>query len=114
VIPFIVMLYCADYVSKSLLMSRVIWLAYAVYYFILFLYQWGTSSAGWALDDTLYLAAVIVGIIVFLMIQPIRGWVWEGKLQGKVEMAERDLDKRLELEKLRKKEAQQVFDFMKE
>jgi hypothetical protein len=108
VIPFIIMLYFTAVVAKSLLIARVIWLTYGIYYFVLFIYQWG-NAATTELDHVLYGAAVLLGIFVFLLIGPIRGWVWGEKLESGVEQAQRRLDERLELEKLREKEAEAEF-----
>ena len=76
VIPFLV-IFWFSMKTKSLLMARITWLFYTVYYFALMISAWYESGlwSGW------YMIAILIGVVIFFFILKIRGFIWEGELE---------------------------------
>ncbi|MFA6023002.1 MAG: hypothetical protein WC781_02865 [Candidatus Pacearchaeota archaeon] len=82
VIPFAILLYFTVWVSESLLIARVTWIFYIVYYFTLFIYKLASTPAegGWWAQTIPYWGAIIAGILILILIPGIRTFVFRGKL----------------------------------
>ncbi|MBT3691388.1 hypothetical protein HOE04_04860 [archaeon] len=96
VIPFIIMVWFTTMSGINLMMSRLIWLVYTVYYFSLFVYKIGSADASigiFAAENLPYIAAIIMGIIVLIFLGAIRAWAFKEKLDSKKEKAENKVKK---------------------
>ncbi len=105
VLPFIIMLYFTVAVSRSLIISRIIWTFYIIYYFTIFAYKM-VEIGSWDRSLIPYSAAIVGGIIIFFFIAPIRKLAFRGELDSKEEQAIRDvnfrnLGRRIEREETR-------------
>lgn len=90
VIPFVIMMYFTVAVSKSLIISRIVWGTYVIYYFAIFSYK--IAEVGeWNEALIPYSAAIVVGIFVFFFIKPLRNLLFRQKLSSKEEAALRDV-----------------------
>lgn len=78
VIPFLLAIYFTAWVSRSLIIAKGIWLAFFVYYAIIFLSIWGKSTTGFFSEDTVwYLGSAIASLILFFYIPYMRkGFLW--------------------------------------
>lgn len=76
VIPFVILVYFTTVVTRSLLIARVTWIFYVVYYFALFVFKIANSPAGtswWSASNIPYFAAIIAGVIILVVV----GWMRE-------------------------------------
>ncbi len=85
-IPFIIIFYFTTAIIDSLLLSRVIWIFYSLYYLGLFVYKWGLSVTEMGFTESIpYLVAFFAGLIIFFGIKTFRSWIIKGKLEAKEE-----------------------------
>ena len=89
VIPFMIMLFFTLSI-KNLLVARVAWMFYVVYYFILYISAWVESeSINW-----FYIGAVLIGLIIFFGMKFFRSLLTGEKLSAVEEQAMIDIQKR--------------------
>jgi hypothetical protein len=82
IIPFIIIL-IFSLKSGSVLIARMTWIFYAVYYFTMYLYGIATSKTGWFSFETApYLIAFFAGIFIFFGMPTIRNLIFKGELAG--------------------------------
>ena len=83
VIPFIIIL-VFSLKSKSVLIARVTWIFYAVYYFVLYAYSLATNESTGLFTSTNmpYLVAFFAGIFIFIGMPTIRDLIFKGELAG--------------------------------
>ncbi|HRZ85891.1 MAG TPA: hypothetical protein P5277_03860 [Candidatus Paceibacterota bacterium] len=92
VIPFIIVLFFSVWVSNNLMIARLTWIVYIVYYATIYIYKvWSlTGVSGW--DAWLsgqvipYLGAIIIGCFVMWFIPAIRNFAFMGEKQAIKEM----------------------------
>lgn len=81
VIPFIIIL-LFSIKTENLLITRVTWLFYAMYYLSMYSYKI-YEKGGWFTSESIpYMAGFVVGLFLFFGIGAIRHVLFEGKLQG--------------------------------
>jgi len=114
VIPFIIMLYFTLRVADNLLIAKAIWAIYTLYYFFIFIYALATSPAGdsgfFTPERTFYLLGMTAGLVLFLFIKKIRGWVISGELEAKEEVGYQRLRKRALGRELIEKETESMTE----
>ena len=82
IVPFIIVLLFSFRVGNGFI-ARITWLFFAIYYFVLYIYNWAGLGGAWDSSAALpYLLGVIAGIIIFFFIIPIRKAVFKGKLEA--------------------------------
>jgi len=92
VIPFIIVFYFSVWVSNNLVVARVTWIFYIVYYATIYIYKvWSlTGVSGWDAwvngQVVPYLGAIVAGILIIWFIAPIREFVHKGNLAAVQEM----------------------------
>jgi hypothetical protein len=91
VIPFVIILYFS-LTTNSVFMARVIWVFYGMYYLCLFVYKLATVSS-W-MEAIPYLGALVAGIIVFIMLGVMRGWIFKEKIAESSEAANQSAARR--------------------
>jgi len=79
IIPFVIMLIFTVRL-KSILVGRILWVFYVVYYFALFMYRLGEIGF-WTINSIPYWAAIIGGVIVFFFIIKIKEIIFKEKLK---------------------------------
>jgi len=109
VIPFVIMIYFTFKVSKSLLVSRIAWIFYVVYYMSLFVYKIAettTVNSGWDLvsQNIPYIGAIVAGALVFLFIKRLRIWKIEQEIDEMKERGAEAVEEIKLLNKLKRKE----------
>ncbi len=112
-IPLFIIFYFTAMVSRSLLLSRILWIFYVVFYFALFVYKVGTTQAGanpWY-EYLPYLGAIIAGILIFFFLPKMRHIIFEGKLDSEEEHAIRDIKFRKLGRDLEREETEARTDF---
>jgi len=112
IIPFIIMIYFTTFVIDSLLVARLIWLVYTIYYFGLYMAKIGQGAGGttFSVANAPYWLAIIIGLIVLITIGLIRAWAHKEEIASGVEKMKHKLHKRVAVDELK----QQEFDFMSE
>lgn|GEM_PF-5861235 len=99
-IPFMIIL-TFSLKSRSLVVARVTWFAYAVYYFALYIYQISILEKGWLSSESIpYLAAIILGILIFFGVGGIRKLLFKGEVEGIVEAGKKKIATRKALQGL--------------
>ncbi|MBX4212293.1 hypothetical protein KW787_02455 [Candidatus Pacearchaeota archaeon] len=87
VIPFIIVLIFTVRV-QSLLVARIVWVFFCVYYFSLYLYEYFSIKAAdpthsWLSPAVIpYLGALVAGIIIIFVIGTIRNAIFKGQMQS--------------------------------
>ncbi|MDH3353092.1 MAG: hypothetical protein OEL87_01470 [Nanoarchaeota archaeon] len=106
VIPFVIIL-AFSIKANNLLVARVTWLIYSVYYLAMYLFKISSDQVGWFTAESIpYMAGFIAGIGIFLFIPAIRDVIFKGKIEGLTESgmqkaAERKARLKIESERLR-------------
>lgn len=80
IIPFAIMLVFTVRL-QNLLLGRVLWIFYTVYYFALFIYEIVAGKAWLSAAMIPYLGAIVAGIIIFFFIGAIRNAVFKGEMK---------------------------------
>ncbi|MBU0761103.1 MAG: hypothetical protein KJ600_01655 [Nanoarchaeota archaeon] len=93
IIPFIILLYFSLSVSKGLLLPRIIWIFYVVYYFALFAYKIVSNFEEKILisENIPYAAAILAGVFVFIFLKDLRKWLFKGQLSDQLTSAKQDV-----------------------
>ena len=93
VIPFMIIAVFSIKV-KNILIARVTWIFYAMYYFAMYtyrIYEYG----GWFTSESLpYMAAFVVGIVLFFGVGVIRNLMFIGEVEGLMESGMKKVQKR--------------------
>ena len=110
-VPFIILLYFSFWVTDSLVVARVIWVFYVIYYFTLFVYAAvNITDSGYLYTNLLpYLAAILAGIIIFFLLPAFRKWIFKGELSGFKESGEATAERAKLLHKLQRKELSESY-----
>jgi len=109
VIPFAIMLVFTARVG-SLLVGRVLWIFWAIYYFILYLYRIFTLGGGWLSAEALpYLGALIAGIIIIFFLPAIRNAIFKGEMAAIEEEGGKITTRAKTLHALQRKELEEVY-----
>jgi hypothetical protein len=98
IIPFMIMLVFTTKVG-SLLVGRMLWIFFALYYFGILFYNFATNPNGFSLtakENIPYLIALIAGIAMFIVLKTIRRALFEGKM-GDVKESGRKIAKKANL-----------------
>ena len=70
--------------TRSVVLGRVVWILYAMYYFILYIYGYATiyyaQGGFWNAETIPYILAIIGGIVMFFGVGQIRNWIFKGQL----------------------------------
>jgi len=112
VIPFAI-IFMVSVLVQNLIIARVIWLFYVVYYFSLYLFLLSNvfiEQGKWVLVSTKipesipYIGAIIVGLIMFFYIVKIREMVFQGQMEGLKEAGEHVIERGGLLHELQKEE----------
>jgi len=117
VIPFAI-IFITSIRIQNLMIARVIWLFYTIYYFAFYIYlifnQQGTGAWYWVTTETIpYVAAIIAGCIMFWFIVPIREMVFAGEMSALKEAGEQIADRGKLLHKLQKEELNKSYGMKK-
>ncbi len=96
-IPFLIILLTSVRI-RSALAARVIWIFYMIYYFALYIYKiaavYQFSKIGWLDPEVIpYLAAIVIGIIMFFFIDKIR-LLWAVGERSAIEETGKEIAKR--------------------
>lgn len=106
VIPFIIILWFSLR-TDNLFIARITWIFYVFYYFLLFVYKWATTEvpagAAWWTVGLPYLIALVMGIIIFFVLAPIRNLIFKGEMEKLGEKATKAAAVRKTLVKAEKK-----------
>jgi hypothetical protein len=94
IIPFAIILYFS-LTTDNLFMARVTWIFYIVYYLTLFFYKIVTVST-WT-EAIPFIGAIIAGIIAFILLATMRGWIFKGKIEELSEAGEQAATRRKNL-----------------
>lgn len=103
VIPFIIIL-VFSLRTRSILMARITWVFYSVYYLAMYIYAIAVKidAKGLTTPETIpYIGGFIAGLFVFFFIGNIRKLIFKGKIEGIVEKGQEKIQERkvrLELE----------------
>lgn len=100
IIPFMIIV-VFSLRAKNVLIARMTWIFYAVYYFVMYLYAiiTSTSGTGWFSIETLpYLAGFVAGIFLFFGMTSIRNLIFRGKIEGIMERGMNKVEKRKALQ----------------
>jgi len=93
VIPFMIILFFSIKVDNKLI-ARVTWLFYAGYYLAMYTYEIVTSAKWFSAESLPYMAAWIVGLILFFGMGTIRNLLFKGEVEGLVEKGMQKVEKR--------------------
>jgi len=103
IIPFMIVL-LFSLKAKRLIITRVTWLFYAGYYFAMYFYEISNAGGLFAGEKTIpYMAAWIIGLILFFVIGSIRRLLFKGNLEGLMETGKERIEKEKIARKLAKK-----------
>ncbi len=121
IIPFMIMLVFSVRV-ESLLVARVVWIFYMIYYFALYIYKavivsggqywWGVFTLGFGGAPTEvipYSFAFYAGLLIFFLIKPIRRAVFRGKMDSIKESGRKVATKAKLLHELQSKELRESY-----
>lgn len=108
VIPFAIMLMFTVRVG-SLLLGRIVWLFYVVYYFTFFCYEWVNTGKFWAASSIPYLGAIIAGGLIFFLLGPIRNALFKGEMSALKESGRQVTQKAKLLHKLQGEELNESY-----
>jgi len=104
VIPFAIMLVFTVRVG-SLLVGRVLWIFWAMYYLALYLYRIFTLKTGFFSAEVIpYLGALIVGIIIIFVLPAIRNAIFHGEMKAIEEEGNKVVTRAKLLHKIQKEE----------
>ncbi len=114
VLPTFIIIWFTLAVTTNLLLARMIWAVYIIYYISLALYKIGSVSASNYVDQGIfsatnliqispYLIALIIGIFIFLFLRPFRQWFSKEIIKSKRERASVIQRKAAAYDKLRAK-----------
>lgn len=107
-IPFIIIL-VFSLRTRSLLMARMTWIVYSIYYFVMYLYQISTET-GWLTTESVpYMVGVAIGVIVFFFMPAIRNLIIKGEIEGIRETGEKGIGEAKLLKELKTKELKEVY-----
>jgi len=85
VIPFIILLVFSAK-TGSLLIARILWAFFAIYYLVLNFYIIFTTEAEfWSAQTIPYWIAIVLGILIFIFIKSLREVFWKGKMGALME-----------------------------
>lgn len=100
VVPLLIIFWFTIMVQgTSLMISRVIWIVYVIYYFSLYIFKIGSLEADvaiFSMQNFPYIAAIVLGILVLIFLGPIRAFVIKEELDSKKEQATKKVDKSAE------------------
>lgn len=110
IIPFLIVLAFSIRMGGGV-MARAVWAIYALYYLIIYFYKWINSTNPWWSSPALipYLLAMIVGIIMFWVIKPIRNAVFKGNMREIEEEGEKIVRRAGTLHKLQRHELTESY-----
>ncbi|MBS3088273.1 hypothetical protein J4402_00680 [Candidatus Pacearchaeota archaeon] len=110
-IPFIILLYFSIAVTNSLLIARLIWVFYVLYYLGIFAYKIGTLQAAAAkwFEYIPYGISILGGIIIIITLKDIRRFWFKGKLKDIEEKGIKTADKANLLHRLQSEELQKGY-----
>lgn len=95
VIPFVIAIYFSVWVSKSVIIARLIWLAFFLYYVVILGYAWGNVSYEtfnlWEPPNLYYAIASFISLLFFIFLSPIRRLVWEEHVKSVEERINRNI-----------------------
>jgi hypothetical protein len=114
IIPLVIMIIFTLSI-KSRLISRLAWLFYTIYYFMLYsgasiksgLRFWETSF--WTGSSPYYLMAIIVGLVMFFSESFFKNWLLGEKLKSEEQEALEDIAREGTLRRIRRREAKEFF-----
>jgi hypothetical protein len=115
VIPFAIMLYFTLNVLKSTMASRILWIFYIIYYFLIFIYKIAMSTVPFTTavaqpENWPYVGAIIAGIIIFAFTKNIKDLVYKGKLSDAEERANEEISLRATNRRVEDREARERFN----
>lgn len=109
VIPFIIVLVFSVRVGSALV-GRVTWVFYVFYYLTFYAYEVYNTGKEWISAETIpYLGAIVAGLVVFLLIGPIRKALFWGEMAGIKESGKATIKKGKLLHKLQGEELEEVY-----
>lgn len=80
--------------DTSLLMSRLIWFVYTIFYFSLLVFGISSSTTDvFSVENAPYVLAIVAGIVVLIFLTGLRAIYWKEKIESKKEKAERKVKK---------------------
>jgi hypothetical protein len=116
VIPFIILLIFTFRVH-SLLVGRMVWLFFVVYYFALYIYSIVTAETigdgwtGWITAETIpYIAAIVAGLLIFFGLAAFRNMYFRGEMQAVHEAGRQVAQRGKLLHKLQREELEQSYE----
>jgi len=108
-IPFIIILVFSLRV-RSVLLARMTWIFYAIYYLVMYIYEIATMEGGWLTTGSFpYLAGFLGGVMVFIFMSGIRRLIFKGEIEGIKEAGEKGIEKGKLLKELKGKELEDVY-----
>jgi hypothetical protein len=107
VVPFLIMLFFTVKI-KSKLLARVLWIFYSIYYLLMFFIAFWNSSD--TLEELLFLAATVIGLIMFFSVGFFRDLLFKGELDSEEEKAIKDINLRKLGRKVERRDAEARLD----
>jgi len=107
VIPFMIILVFTVKV-RSLLVGRLIWIFFCIYYFAIAIYEW-LNAGYWTDASIVYGASVIAGLVIFFLIGSIRKAIFKGQMSSVKESGNQVVSKAKLLHKLQAQELESSY-----
>ncbi|MEK6855191.1 MAG: hypothetical protein AABX73_03130 [Nanoarchaeota archaeon] len=110
VIPLIILLYFSLRITESILIARVTWIFYIIYYFAIFIYKIGTldTSVPWP-EYIPYLAAMLAGALIVIFLGGLRKMIFKGDINDLEERGERVASRAKVLHQLQRRELESSY-----
>lgn len=109
-IPFLILLYFSFTVAEDILIAKITWVFYIVYYFGIFVFKIASEASSYPTWSSLiagnifYIGAIFAGIIVFSYIKQLRMWKVQQNIATKKEKGTETVEDLKLLNKLKKEE----------
>jgi hypothetical protein len=79
--------------DTSLLISRLIWIVYLLFFVSLFVFKIGNSTESiFAAENLIYSIAIVIGIVILITLGILREFYWKNKVKSLEEKAERKIE----------------------
>lgn len=108
IIPFMIIAMFSVKV-KDILIARFIWIFYCFYYFVLYIQAWISKGVFWGGHTFPYLVAIILGVLMFFFIGPLRHYIFSEDISRIKEVGEKHIERGKLLRELKKSELEEVY-----
>jgi len=90
-LPFIIMAYFTVAVTDSLLIARIIWGVFLLYWIGIFAFSMAETGSFWNGQNMAYILVMLIGVGIFAFLEPLRGLFFSEKIKSKMEKADRKI-----------------------